>query len=74
MRLSILKFYTASFRLLSLLSAVQAVVLKVEEILIEVVTYTACKPSLDSISVGCVGTPEQFDPFKAYWLRDAPPV
>ena len=33
---------------------------KVEEILNEVATHTACNPSLDSRSVGCVRTAEQF--------------
>jgi hypothetical protein len=58
MRLPVLQFYTVSFHLLSPLSAVQAEGLKNEEVLNKVVTYTVGKPSLDSRSVGCVGTPE----------------
>jgi hypothetical protein len=60
MKLPVLQFYTASFHLLSPLIAVQGEDFRAEEILNEVVTFTVCKSSLDSRSVGCVGKPEQY--------------
>jgi len=64
MRLPVLQFFTASFHLRSPLSAVQAEGLEDEVISNKVVTYTAGKPSLDSRSVGYVGTPQQFNLLK----------